>query len=75
MGIIDGRKSAVFESHTPGAGPAKATCDHVASYIAQLSDELGRLASAKNLTFLASLLNLAALEAKRMSDTTKSLMQ
>lgn len=47
----------------------------VADYIAELTDELSHLAVAKNLVFLASLLNLAKMEAKRVSDSASPFMQ
>lgn len=66
MRVDHNSASASRRIHKSVARPPDASCNDVASYIAEMSDELRRLAQSKDLTFLSSLLSLATIEAKRM---------
>ena len=66
-------------AHTPPARPAASfdtpeERELVAAYIADMSKELSRMAMTQNLTLAASLLSLAAVEARRISEPAGALM-
>lgn len=62
----DHNEAVVRQLRTSAGKPPDVSCNDVASYIAEMSSELERLAKSKDLIFLSLLLSLATIEAKRM---------
>ena len=62
----DHNEAVVRQLRTSAGNPPDVSCNDVASYIAEMSSELERLAKSKDLIFLSLLLSLATIEAKRM---------